>query len=135
MNLTLTRQENCDKGIFSVLKDEAGNIIAYTLEHAYDHEQPPGDERWEPKLSDGTYTCVRGRHQLHSGPIETFEITGVRGHNGVLFHCGNVEADSEGCVLLGEERVGYIVVKSKLAFAKFLDLQAGVDSFQLTVSS
>lgn len=134
MDLTLTRTAFRPDGIFGVLTDEVGQIIAHTLEHAYDDA---GDGTWLPKIPGGEFTCVRGEHQLASGPIETFEITDVPSHTGLLFHCGNFDRDSEGCVLLGyaetEEGGQRVVTASRAAFARFMQLEAGLDVFQLTV--
>jgi uncharacterized protein DUF5675 len=113
-------------GIFGTLSDDAGNRVAYTLEHSYN---------CVPKLPDGTYTCVKGHHMLHSGPIEAFEITGVPGHTGVLLHYGNYNADSDGCVLLGDGSTATMITGSRDAFDKLMVTFTGVDSFTLTVTS
>lgn len=135
MNLTLTRNEFRDDGIFSTLTDEAGNKVASTLERAYD-DITPG--KWLPKLYNGTFKCVRGQHRLASMrvPFTTFEITGVEGHTNVLLHIGNFSNDSEGCVLLGEDiakTAPQMIVRSKFAFEKFMQLQDGITEFQLVV--
>jgi hypothetical protein len=104
----------------------ADGFSCVTLQHAYDNNLP--------KLPSGVYTCVRGTHQLlHGGPFETFEITGVPGHDKILIHPGNAESDSEGCVLVGASRVSNMITNSRITFEKFLALQDGCDSFQLTV--
>lgn len=127
MDLTLTRLENKDTGIFGTLTGTGLNLA--TLEHAYQN----ADGSWSPKIPVGVYTCQRGNHQLHSGPIETFEVLNVPGHTGVLIHYGNFEADSEGCILVGSEREGDEVINSKVSFHLFMTLQTGSDTFQLTV--
>jgi hypothetical protein len=131
MDLTLTRQEAKDTGIFSILTDTDGNIVAYTLEHAYQD----ADGNWSPKIYNGTFTCVRGQHRLASmtEDFTTFEVTGVEGHSNILYHPGNTEQDSHGCILLGEARVGDSITHSKITFNKFMELQKGLDTFTLTV--
>lgn len=130
MDLLLTRIESRHDGIFSELKDPKFKVIAHTLEHSYDSV---------PKLPDGTYTCIRGEHRLHNmtQTFTTFEVTGVEGHTGILFHWGNWNADSEGCILLGEgiapSSKGQMITNSKVAFADFMKLQSGLNSFILTV--
>lgn len=102
-----------------------------TAEHAYDGV---------PKVPNGTYTCQRGWHQLHTGPrFETFEITGVEGHQGILFHVGNwPQIDSDGCLLCGnaiaQSAQGPMVTGSRGTFDRFMAAQEGVDSFELTVT-
>lgn len=137
MNLTLTRQLYLTDGIFSVLTDESGTPIAETLEHAY---LAPLAGVPKPKIPNGTFTCIRGIHHLgpDGTPIETFEVTGVEGHQGLLFHPGNYNKDSAGCILVGAvvndlpDDPG-MVSASRPAFKKFMELQENVQSFQLVV--
>lgn len=129
MDLILQRLEYKEDGIISELKDESGKHIAYTLEHSYDSK---------PKLNNGTHACVRGIHRLHDGiPFETFEITGVPGHTGILIHAGNFNADSDGCCLIGASYTtsnqGTMVTASKATFAHFMNMMNGVDQFNLSV--
>lgn len=131
MTLTLTRKDFREDGIFSELTDEKGKSLAITLEHSYDNK---------PKLYDGTFNCVKGIHRLHNNvPFETFEITGVKGHTGILFHVGNYNDDSDGCVLVGTDvkDPGEIrmVTHSLIAFSKFMGLVEKLSSFTLIVKS
>lgn len=140
MNLRLIRNTYADDGIFGTLENpETNEVIACTLEHAYDSNA--GDGSYSPKLQNGTYNCVRGTHKLtHSDPFETFEITGVPGHVGILFHSGNYNEDSDGCVLLGHQVLsrpggkGDMIISSRNTFNKFMDLQKDINEFTLTVS-
>lgn len=127
---TLQRTGYLLDGITGRLLDEDGDQIAVTLEHSYEGTA---------KLPLGTYTCVRGPHRLHgmTCDFETFEIMGVPGHTGMLFHWGNWHKDSDGCVLLGRVAMsspkGYMITSSRDTFARFmLDLD-GVDTFKLIV--
>lgn len=140
MNLKLIRTNFSEFGIFSTFQDESDNDIAVCLEHAYRKAIDWTSWTYEPKLKPGIYKCVRGQHQLHSGPpFETFEITGVPGHSGVLFHVGNKNEDSEGCLLLGRRIVpnpngpGDMITSSRNTFNKFMDLQLNINEFTLTV--
>lgn len=134
MNLSLKRRNYRPDGIFSALYDDSGKLIAVTLEHAY-----CTDLYYEPKIPAGTFLCVRGTHSLHNGiPFETFEVTGVPGHTGLLFHAGNFDADSEGCILVGEaiaqKGSAEMITNSRATLDKFLALQSGINQFTLTVS-
>lgn len=137
MTLILKNTVYSDQGIFGTLNNEDGSEICKTLQHAYDSGLGTGS--YVPKLPPGTYQCVRGEHQLlHGLPFETFEITGVPGHTGVLFHIGNYNADSEGCVLLGstispDDQNPTMIQNSAVAFEAFMRLLAGIDSFILEV--
>lgn len=125
--MTLIRDRYAEQGIFGTLRAEG--ISFQTLERAY---PIPGGFR--PKLPTGEYQCVRGMHRLTRGePFETFEIIGVKGHWGILFHVGNYNQDSSGCVLLGLRREGNAITGSRLAFFDFMNYLKGVDQFTLTV--
>jgi len=139
MNLTLQRTMFRDDGIFGELRDENGSILFLTLEHNFDGK---------PKLADGVYNCVRGTHTLEHDPESfiTFEIENVppfQGHlvTKILFHRGNYDENSNGCVLLGKKlgwRLGgkiRMITYSKQACKEFMELQKYVDSFTLTVQS
>lgn len=137
MDMILTRHEYSVDGIFSILTDSMGIALAETLEHAY---TATGDSTPFPKIPNGTYTCVRGAHHLgpQATPIETFEVTGVAGHTRILFHPGNYNRDSEGCILLGSiprapSLSQIMIYNSKESFTKFMELQKGVNTFKLIV--
>lgn len=123
-------------GIFGNLHDESGAIVAITLEHSY---AVPNSNIFDSKLQPGLYQCVRGIHRLHDNvPFETFEIEGVVGHDNILFHVGNYNKDSEGCVLLGQAKAltpnkDYMITGSKYTFNKFMESLIGIDKFTLTV--
>lgn len=135
MNLRLERRLYREDGIFSDLKDEKGNLIAVTLEHAYDN----GSGGWTAKVKPGTFYCQRGQHRLHNMTFDfvTFEVLGIAGHDDILFHWGNFNKDSEGCILVGKT-IAYVngakmITRSKDAFADFMKLETDTDLFQLTV--
>lgn len=139
MNLTLKRTAHDHDGIFGELKRDDGSILCYTLEHAYDSKN--GDGSYAPKLPVGTYRCVRGPHRLATmrDSFITFEVLKVPGHTGILFHVGNYNDDSSGCILVGK-KVGYDMAKhcvmleqSRRAFQEFLSLQQNENEFILTV--
>ena len=140
MDINLHRFRYSAQGIFSYLFDEGGGQVAVCVSHAY--EIPPASGTYLPVVPHGTYKCVRGTHQLEGGsPFTTFEITGVAGHTGVLFHPGNTELDSRGCECLGtalgdiltNEGMLDAVLNSREAFQQFLLLQKDVDEFWLKV--
>lgn len=137
MDCLLHRKEKRSDGIFSDMFDSYGTLIADTLEHAYDD----GSGLFLPKLYDGLFICKRSLHQLHGmdHQFETFQIMDVIGHSNMLFHWGNWEKDSDGCVITGDREVdspqGRMVTASRITFDKFMKLQEGVDQFNLKVQS
>jgi hypothetical protein len=128
--MLLVRQVLSPDGIFGELFTDDGSHVAVTLEHSYG---------LQPKLPDGEYQCVRGFHQLQGmhHTFETFEITGVPGHSGILFHTGNFNKDSSGCVLLGlsSGMNPPMIYSSREAFAGFMKRQVGLSQFTLTVTT
>jgi hypothetical protein len=137
MDLLLQRTQWEFDGIFGECRNLAGDVVIYTCEHAY----PDSLGSYDAKIPEGEYICVRGMHQLAgiSAPFETFEVTNVPGHAGILFHVGNFNSDSSGCILCG---MGITTIsnqqalsQSKIAFQKFMALQADVNQFNLTVKN
>lgn len=137
MNLNLERYRFTADGIFGYLKDDENTLSLSTLEHSFIDES---SGRNFPKLSEGTYTCKRGMHKLlHTPePFEAFEVLGVpdfqgKPVEGILFHVGNFNEDSEGCILLGLASADSSILSSRGAFERFMAAQEGVDEFTLEV--
>lgn len=133
MDLILNRLVVGDGGALGSLSTPSGAEVACTLEHTY-----LVGSGWEPKVPTGLYICVRSTHQLAgmAAPFETFEVVNVPGHTDILFHCGNTEADSSGCILLGDDvddNDQMTILHSRDAFKRFMVLQKGVYTFRLTV--
>lgn len=135
MDLILTRKDFVQDGVFGELAGADGGLIAVTLEHAY----LQSDGSFKPKLKAGRYQCRLGPHRLKptADLFDTFEIENVPGHFGILFHAGNFNADSDGCVLLGEKIVvtagQRMITNSRATFKKFIALQNGAQTFELDV--
>lgn len=140
MKLILQRKDFRYDGIFSEILDENYHFLFVALEHAY----LCTDGTYKPKIPNGTYTCVRGMHNLESRiakgepPFETFEITGVDGHSGLLFHPLNYNEESDGCVgpglSLGKRtNGGQMICNSQKAFDALINLQVYNQTFDLLV--
>ena len=137
MLLTLKTTDYRADGIFSdwFLDDTHFGV---TLEHAI----PDGNGGWMPKIPRGrTYICERGKHRLdhYNGgqEFDTFMVTGVDGHSGLLFHPGSYNRDSNGCILTGavlHKDAEWWINGSVKTFETFMELLDGIDSFQLAVS-
>ncbi len=128
--MRLERINYLAEGVFGKLSDDLG-LICYTLEHSF-----PEGGGFAAKLPPGKYTCRRGFHKLAGGDsLETFEVTEVPGHTGIIFHWGNYNKDSDGCILVGERRLPTMLVYSKRAFATLLYRTRGEDEFTLTVEN
>lgn len=123
--LTLHRVAILQDGAFGVLLWQ-GVPFAVSLERTY--------EQCLPKMPVGAHQCIRSR--FNKGGYDTFEVV-VLGHSRILFHKGNVETDSDGCVLVGEQ-FGVLkgkpaILQSGVAFKELMLLTANYDAFDLTV--
>lgn len=49
-------------------------------------------------------------------------LMGVKGFDGVLIHCGNSTKDTDGCILVGENKVKGQVINSRETFRKLYPL-------------
>lgn len=128
--MVIRRTDFRSDGIFGLLFDDDGDQIAVTLEHSYDGR---------PKIPAGTYHCHRGQHRLHGmeHDFETFEVMDVPGHLGLLFHWGNYNTDSDGCILLGRvmtaSPIGWMITNSRETFTRFILDRDGIEVFDLTI--
>jgi hypothetical protein len=136
MNIEIRRNQIREDGIFSEIYDsDNGGILFLGLERGYKNKAG----KISAKIKKGKYLCKRGIHKLADlKEFETFEITGVKGHWGILFHAANYDHELEGCVALGmgygkRADGGQMITSSKQAFNRFMELQKGVDEFYLTV--
>lgn len=138
VTLYLARIDFLKTGIFGKLRDQRFHLSLFTLEHAYPYSQTSiGSDTYiyRPIIPEGEYLCRRGYHSLKNGsPFETFEVLGIHGHTGLLFHAGNFNKDSEGCILLGLNVIAdEMVTNSRAAFTKFMDFLSETNVFKLKV--
>jgi len=121
----LVRLEQTEQGALGILLID-GFIFCFTLE-------PDFKEEGKLYIPQGNYNCKR----FHGTKWpNTFEIE-VKGHTAVLFHSGNTEADTLGCILLGAT-VGKLkgnraVLNSGDTFKNFLGITSNVNKFNLYI--
>lgn len=119
-------------GVLGVMM--AGDVpFCVSLTHAYG---PDG----KPIVGPGSYFCQIGTHILGvpgAQPFKTYEIFGIDGHTGLLFHPLNKEDQSKGCIGLGESFVmfGDIpgIADSRSAFGEFMNRAGGDTVIRLNV--
>ena len=86
-------------------------------------------------IPPGRYRCSR-----HSGPKykNTWEITDVPNRTAILFHVGNIEDNSLGCILLGHAlgtlKSKLSVTSSSNTFNKFMNISERMTVLNLTIS-
>jgi len=127
--VTLIRLEKTDAGTFGVLLIDR-QAVCVTLE-------PPdkGNASDISCIPEGIYQCKKV-DSPHFGA--TYEITDVPERTNILFHPGNIRADTHGCVLLGRQ-YGLLggdraILHSGATFKDFLSTAAGVEGFELSVT-
>lgn len=125
----LIRLEECfEYGTFGILKIDK-RIFCVTLE-------PPDhlNERNVSSIPAQQYIC----RPYSSGRFgKTFMVVNVPGRNYILFHAGNLVAQTKGCIILGQYfgklKGDRAVLNSGATFKEFMRHMAGVDEFHLTV--
>lgn len=129
MRIRLLRKDFRNFGIFGRLLFDSFEFD--TLEHSF----LQSNGYYRPAVPVGVYKCKRGPHRLHSAKdsFETFALMDVPKHTNILFHTGNYNSDSEGCILLGLGREDFMLTNSRKAFMKFMELLEGVEEFELSV--
>ena len=131
MQVRLTRlSSNPNEGTFGALV-MGGSPVCLTLE-PYWRE----NKRNISSIPSGQYICKRVESPTYG---TTFEVTNIEGRDDVLFHWGNRDNNTRGCILLGEE-FGFLygdqaVLSSKRAFLEFMSLMDlfKIDEFTLTI--
>ncbi len=126
----LVRVAYIEDGTFGVLLDEE-TPFCLTLEREWKENR-----RGESCIPTAIYSCSR----LISPKFgNTFEICNVPNRSHILFHKGNIEDDSHGCVILGEEYGKYknkiAILSSGRAFSEFWNRLKGLWNFELEVKN
>lgn len=129
IKVTIQRTHLRVDGTFGVL-DINGLPICVTLERVW-----ADNKKGESCIPAGCYVA---RRVLSPKFGNTFEITGVNGRDAILFHWGNIDLDSHGCVLLGESfhiwNAGQCsIASSKVAFAEFMQRLGKTKEFDVEI--
>lgn len=129
-DITLIRLAENSSGTFGVLI-HGDTPFAVTLERRWLNNQ-----RNVSCIPWGVYTCRRVDSPRFG---DTFEVTNVPGRSHILFHKGNLDDDSHGCILVGEEfdpvLGSYGILSSRKGFDELMDRMADRDEFSLSIYS
>ena len=128
MELKLKRVAENEDATFGVLIN--GNTpFAVTLEPSWED-----NKRGVSCIPSGPYGCKRIKSPRFG---DTFEILDVEGRTHILFHKGNSERNTQGCVLIAEE-FGILngkaaVLASGRGYREFINILKDVDEFDLII--
>jgi len=122
-----------DQGTFGVMVYQ--NIpFSLSLEREWADNRPSLNGVPGSCIPAGTYMCNRVfSPKFH----DTFEVTNVPGRSHILFHKGNLDDDSRGCIIVGEQ-FGDIngssgVLSSRAGYNEFMGIMKDVDVFRLII--
>lgn len=90
MNLVLTRLTTIDNSVIGRLDVPGLPYPLWVLEGAKEF------------IPAGSYKCAA--HGWNGEPLhvlKVWEVEGVEGRSGILFHAGNTDLDTRGCILVG----------------------------------
>jgi hypothetical protein len=82
----------------------------------------------------GTYTVTLMPAAANPKHGESWEVQNIPGRTDILFHAGNDEDDSEGCILLGFGFSGRAISASQFAMGRFKRFLANVGEFTLVIA-
>ena len=115
-------------GTFGVISEE-GLPFGLTCERKW-----LNNKKGESCIPVGEYECERVTSPKFGN---TFEVKNVNGRSEILFHKGNIDDDSHGCILIGEQfesiKTKIAVLASEKGFTEFMNRLSGVNKFKLVV--
>ena len=128
MELKLKRVAENEDATFGVLVN-GDTPFAVTLEPSWED-----NKKGISCIPSGPYSCKRVKSPKFG---DTFEILDVEGRTHILFHKGNSERNTQGCVLIAEE-FGRLngkaaVLASGRGFTEFMSILKEVDEFDLII--
>lgn len=136
--LTIKRVSTNNDGTYGVIIQNT-TPFALTLEESWKE-----NKRDISCIPAGEYICKRVNSPRFG---DTFGIVNVEGRSNILFHWGNTEKDTKGCILVGEE-FGYLktldddtkkielqpaVLSSRKGFHEFMQKLDKYDGFMLKI--
>jgi len=128
--MILKRVAFTEYGTFGVLLNN-GIPFVLTL------ERPWLDNREDVScIPEGVYTCTRYSSAKYP---DTFQVLNVPDRTGILFHKGNLDDHSKGCILIGEMFDPYkdepAILSSAKGFKEFMEILKDRQSFELQIQN
>ena len=103
-----------------VLRDDGGRIFFTTFE--------------DKPIPAGTYKVKLMPAAANPRHGESWEVQAVPGRTDILFHSGNNERDSEGCILVGLGFHGRAIAASDIGMIRFRKFLSKMREFRLVIA-
>jgi hypothetical protein len=141
--LFIDRVITSTEGTFGVLSIEIifskeKKPFAITLEREWLNNQ-----RGVSCIPAGNYMCLRcntsPEYNFKDSPRfgDTFVVTDVDGRQYILFHSGNIDDDTHGCILVAEQygslHDSTAILSSRQGFGELMSLMKGKNEFELQI--
>ena len=121
-------EENFLYGTFGILIVDS-RVFCVTLE--------PPDELNKESISSIPAQQYRCRRYSSNRYPDTFQVMNVPDRTKILFHKGNFDEHTEGCILLARKfgvlKGARCVLNSGETFERFMEVMEGVNEFSLTI--
>jgi len=92
MKLTLNRLYNGEDCTIGTLSNDK-KVLCHTLENPWRDNEP-----MVSCIPEGTYSCVPYSSEKYK---DVWHVINVKDRSYILFHAGNFEKDTKGCILVG----------------------------------
>lgn len=106
--------ENCDRGLSHTMSE----IDIAMRKKAHETAIPTGTYAINMNVTSPKFGSVSFYKKVCEGMLP--RLVGVRGFSGVLIHCGNTASDTDGCILVGENKEVGKVLNSRNIFEKLM---------------
>lgn len=137
--IRIKRVASTKDGTFGVIFRHDGVPFALTLERPWANNQ-----KGKSCIPAGEYAVKRCKASPDYGFKDsprfgnTFQVTNVPGRSHILFHKGNLDDDTRGCILIGEQ-YGFLrghpaILASGPGFKEFLGIMATENGFILGIT-
>jgi len=109
-----------------------GDGWTYFSNSLEDTVRPEGEKIWgETAIPFGTYKIIWAYSPKFKMQMPL--LVDVPGFKGVLIHIGNTKVDTEGCILLGENKVKGMIINSTITFNKLYKIMQDSKQEEFTI--
>jgi hypothetical protein len=127
MKIEVKRLHRTDNSTIGELTID-GKFECYTLEDVERYAKIKG----ETAIPKGTYKVIINQSNRFKRLLPL--LIGVPNFEGVRIHAGNSNHDTEGCILVGQNRSVDYITKSRKAFDSLFKKMQGAKNITITIS-